>query len=175
MCQKCLDKSKEKSAERRAWLKEYGLCPVCGSEKLFGNESRCPVCLAKAYESNLKHRMKNPHIIHDNYILRKNKLDEKGLCRQCGKRKKAEGHTYCEECLSKKRIRESKKRLEDSIPRSERYGYGLCYTCGKPLDTDKRLCKSCSERLSKNLVTKKPSINHPWKQDNQLLLRGIAK
>lgn len=79
--------------------------------------------------------------------------------------------TYCEKCLAKKRIFERKRREKNvPIPRSERYNYGLCYTCGEPLDSDKRLCQKCCERGTLNLKHNKlDNSNHPWRYDNQIL------
>ena len=175
MCADCLEVSRKNTAERREWLLGLGYCPVCGREKLEGNEKRCPECLAKIYVANKKYISKRPDITHRNYIARKTVLDEKGLCRQCGKREKAVGKTYCETCLAKKRDQKKIAYEKGNIPRSERFGYGLCYRCGQPLDTDKRLCKACCEKTALNFKKSNVDrINHPWKKDNQLLSRKVA-
>jgi len=141
-----------------------------------GDEKRCPECLAKAYIANIKTRRKHYGSNHDYYVMDIAKLKENGLCRGCRRNKVAEGHTYCMTCLVKKRERDRQDRLKktgDGLSRSERYSYGLCYRCGEPLDTDKRLCSTCCEATAKNFRGIR-GTNAYWQADNKRVFGGAA-
>lgn len=174
-CQSCLEKEKIKKRENREFFKQMGLCPRCGKNRLFGDEKNCPECLAKMCEINSKSRQKNidktSSYSKDYYKKDIEKLKEKGLCRGCRKRKSAEGKTYCKICLEKKR-KAKRERMGGCIERSERPSYGLCYTCGKELDRDGRVCLKCAEIMTKNL----PSAhcgNDSWRRDNKIIFLKI--
>ena len=171
MCSECAAKVRNAKKADREWAKEHGFCPRCMKNKLFGDEKICPECLAYMYAVNIKSRQKNYGDNHTYYLKDIARLKEQRICRGCRKKKAAEGHTYCKECLAKKRIRRRRdyqRETENYIPRSERRFYGLCYRCGNPNDTDKGLCSECSEAVVKNFKGIR-STNAYWKADNQLL------
>ena len=97
------------------------------------------------------------------------RLKREGLCRGCRKRKVAEGKTYCPVCLAKKRERGRiyRREKDNAIDRSERPNYGLCYTCGEPLDRKGRICARCAEIMKNNLPDQ--SDNSAWRNDNKLI------
>lgn len=73
--------------ERRAKLKEQGICPECGKRKAEKGKVRCSVCLAK----------------HRNYQAQKNSQSAlmrgiDGLCSTCRKNPPKEGFKICESC-----------------------------------------------------------------------------
>lgn len=170
MCEECAEKSRIATQETRKYYKSLGLCPRCGKNKLFGDEKNCPECRAKMYEINKKSK-KNQNFqqkekIREYYKKYSKKIKEQGICRRCAKRKVAEGHIYCSQCLIKHRT-EEKKRRDLGIDRSERPNYGLCYFCGDPLDRAGRACKACSEKMKRNLP-KKHFENKYWRELNRL-------
>ena len=172
-CQICTDKDRAYHKEARAYFLSIGLCSRCGKNKLFGEEKECPECLAKLYENNIRSRERRGIDSKEQYKKDIQMLKEKGLCRSCRKQKAAEGHTYCRTCLEKTRERSRKYRMKKEkigIYRSERPNYGLCYTCGNPLDRDGRICQRCSENVTKNLPVMRD--NKFWRQQNRLLSKA---
>ena len=171
MCSTCAGEKLKGKAERREWLKSIGYCPVCGKNMLFGEEKICPECLADKYSRSCKDTDKK----HKQYLVRASKKKEQGLCHSCSN-KAAEGHTYCLQCLAKRRVQEKRYRAlksGDYMDRGERYGYGLCYRCGEPLDTDKRLCSTCCEATAKNFRGIR-GTNAYWQADNKRVFGGAA-
>ena len=113
------------------------------------------------------------------YQRKKKQLEEDNICIDCYKRQRADGHIYCSICLAKRRERQKQKEREkrqDFLERSERPAYGLCYCCGKPLDRDGKLCKTCAERVSQNLPEKKGGSCY-WRFDNRIAFnkKGAVK
>lgn len=176
MCKICNEKAKAYQRETRIWMREKGFCPRCGRNRLWGDEKICPECLANASISNKRSREKHYGSQHNYYVTDITQLKAEGLCRGCRKHKIVEGHTYCIACLAKKRERSRRDRLfKSGLSRSERYSYGLCYTCGQPLDTDKRLCSKCTEKRIKNFKGIR-GTNAYWRNDNaQLTLGGVLR
>lgn len=154
-------------------MRNIGLCPRCGKNKLFGDEKECPECTATMYEINQRSRKRRNVTAMDYYRKDIARLKEQGLCRGCRKRKVAEGHTYCPICLAKKREQGKEyRRKKDKIglERSERPNYGFCCTCGESLDREGRICKKCAEIMTKNLPKK--SDNLAWREDNKLIFKS---
>lgn len=170
MCSTCAEKVNAYRTESIEWAREHNVCPKCMKNKLFGDEKTCPECLANQYARNRRSVIKLYETSHNQYVLRMKRKKEQGICRSCNN-KIAEGHTYCSKCLTKKRERSKHDRLikgHDGIDRSERYYYGLCYRCGEPLDTDKRLCSKCCSNVVKNFKGIR-GTNTYWKVSNRLL------
>ena len=171
ICQDCADKQKEYRNKNRQFFRENNLCVRCGKNKVFGDEKECPECLAYMAEVNKKSREK--HGGNSTYYKKDIKrLKENGICRGCRKRKVAEGKTYCEICLEKKRIKAQeyrRKKSGDGLRRSERPAYKLCYTCGSKLDREGRVCQKCADMKTSNL----PKIhdNKAWRDDNKFLFK----
>ena len=169
MCADCLEKQRIESREKRAWFKSMGICPHCGKNAIMGDEKICFECAAKKYEDNLRRRRKNPEA-HRKTTAKANarmkaRRKEKGICVTCGKRKAEEGKSRCAFCNEQERKRAFEYRCRktgDYIPRSERVAYGLCYVCGTPLDSDKRVCSECATKLSRNFKVWGHCENHIW-------------
>lgn len=173
MCTECAEKQKICQRETREYLRNMGLCPRCGKNKLFGNEKECPECVAMMYEINQRSRKRRNVTAMDYYRKDIVRLKENGLCRGCRKRKVAEGHTYCTICLVKHRERSKeyrKKKVENGLERSERPSYGLCYTCGEPLDREGRVCKKCAEIMTNNLPRDRNNL--AWRNSNKLIFKN---
>lgn len=173
MCFKCAEKVREYHRQNREFFKSIGLCARCGKNKVFGDEKECLECRAMMYELNLKSKERRNLSNKDYYQRDIQRLKENGICRGCRKRKVAENRTYCEHCLIVKRERSRKYRKmisRSGLERNERPSYGLCYTCGFPLDREGRVCKKCSKKMTQNL----PRIrcNEYWREQNKLLVLG---
>lgn len=171
MCAECAEKVRKYHAENRAWAKEHNFCPRCMKNKLMGQEKICIECLADAAIINKRSREKNYGNNHNYYVMDIARLKERGICRGCRKNKVAEGHTYCQGCLAKKRIRRRRdyqRETKDFIPRSERRSFNLCYRCGDILDSNKGLCQKCSVDVAKNFKGIR-GTNAYWKRDNQMI------
>ena len=89
-----------------------------------------------------------------------------GLCPYCGT-KPSEGYVLCDRHRAEKMKKYYATRQLPGITRSEWPSYGLCYHCGKPLDTDKKLCKKCTENAIKNLPIHRNTENHVWGKDGK--------
>lgn len=173
MCTECAEKQKIYQREIREFFKNMGLCPRCGKNKLFGDEKECPECSAMMYELNRKSRERRNVTAMDYYRKDIQRLKEQGLCRSCRKRKVAEGHTYCSVCLVKHRERSreyARKKSRIGLERSERPNYGLCYTCGNPLDRDGRVCRKCAEKMAKNLPAHRDNLS--WRNNNKIIFKN---
>lgn len=89
------------------------------------------------------------------------------------KKKVASGHTCCPVCLEKKRERgriDRRKKEKTGMCRSERPNYGLCYTCGEPIDREGRVCLKCAGKMKDNLPNHRD--NSVWRNDNKLIFRN---
>lgn len=165
-CDACAEKRRNYKRENTKYYRENNICPYCGKEKIYENEKMCLNCSEKNYE---QHKNQDPEKVREwqrkKYEKRMKYLKENNLCRSCGKRQNAEGHTYCSMCLIKKRdkAREARCDKTNSVPRSERSHYGLCYICGHKLDEKtSSICTYCQERVTQNVKysdrTKVPRI-----------------
>lgn len=165
----CANKKKIYQRETREFLRNMGLCPRCGKNKLFGNEKECSECSAMMYEINQRSKERRNITSMDYYRKDIVRLKNDGLCRSCRKIKVAEGHTYCSTCLEKhrKRGRTYRRKKDNMIDRSERPNYGLCYTCGEPLDREGRVCMKCAERMITNLPEHRDNL--AWRNANKLI------
>ena len=178
LCQECADADNVRHKKDREWYANMGFCYRCGKERVFGEEKICPECLAKASIVNKKYIEKKYGDFHAFYLADIAKIKAKGVCRSCRTVKAVEGHTYCAKCLAKQNERNKRRdrllRLNRvGIGRNERPSYGLCYICGNPLDTDKRLCSSCCMKIGHNFGRNR-SKNQAWEKDNKRVFGGVA-
>ena len=170
-CRICREKQRKQTAEKRAALRELGICTECGSVKVYGDEKICPECAARKYTLNRRQK-RNPEKESQYHKNRRQKLKESGICVKCGKRKAENGKTRCGICNAIERKRAKEYRGRD-IDRSERPAYGMCYFCGKSISKGK-ICKECSERVTKNLPEE--SDNKLWRMyENARITQIIAK
>lgn len=173
-CTKCRELSNRKGKERREYYLSNGICPYCGSEKLFGTERSCPECRAKRANTIEKSRSRRWDVVLVQSASSHRKMyherKEQGLCVRCGKREPIDGRTKCTICTAQKRKYEQEERQRKGIviPRNERVAYGLCYTCGNPLDRDGRICISCTDKRVQNLPENRGG-NAYWRQQNKLI------
>lgn len=169
MCSECAEKSRIETREKREFMRNMGICPRCCKNKLFGSEKECPECSAMMYERNRKNAEIRNACAADYYRKDIARLKSEGLCRGCRKRKVAAGKTYCPICLTKKRERGRiyRREKDNAVDRSERPNYGLCYTCGEPLDREGRICTKCVEKMTANPTEHRDNL--AWRNDNKLI------
>lgn len=144
MCAECAEKQKIYQRETREYLRNMGLCPRCGKNKLFGDEKECPECNAKSYEITMRSREKlgKEHYNNQHNEWARNehqKRIEQGICTRCGRRKADEGYKTCGICRAKTR---NYKRIKYGKPdRNERAERGLCYFCDNPIKYGYKVCE----------------------------------
>ena len=170
-CRACQEKHSEYQRKSREFFDSMGLCVRCGQREQAIGFKYCPECLEKSYEVNRRSVEKNGGTAKY-YKARK----ANGKCVGCGNAP-LPGHVRCAKCME---IHDKYNRLYNArqkyakngkIRRSERYEYGLCYICGESLDTDKRLCKKCTETMIENVKVNwhEQPEDRGWKRANKLL------
>ena len=156
--------------EEYAFYKSNGICTHCRKARAEPGITLCLDCkiknrkYKKAYNSD-----KQRKIDKEKREFRK----ANSLCVNCGCRPQQHG-LLCGRCYTT--VLRRKERM-DSIPRSERASYGLCYTCGKnPVLSGKKVCKDCHEtRLSainKCLKGRQDGFNSNWKKQSKLIFNN---
>lgn len=135
--------------EHRKWLKDHHMCTVCGKQDAYTLNGRtyCFECNEKENKRKKSKYTSDSRKEYSKKII--NKCHENGICVKCKTRKAVEGRKQCSVCLAKDRERWHKNH-SDTIPRHERFAYGLCYKCGNPLDgqmnkdgSKSKLCTAC--------------------------------
>lgn len=150
------------------WYKKNGICPSCGSNPAAPNRVRCWDCLAKNADSQYgKQRNKKAKEKFKLYAVElRSERKKNGQCIWCGKKICSQSTCLCLDCFLKNKRRTAANR-KNAIPRSERVAYGLCYRCGKPLDTNRSLCKKCAESVTQNLSNaSREHLTKVWKHEN---------
>lgn len=153
ICIFCNEKHKKYENESRKWYKEHGICPICGKNKIFGEEKNCPECRAKKAEWMQKAREKNGKKINEQHKKSQNRryheLIDAGICPNCKKRPAANGR-MCEIChakiLEQKRIRNG---YYTRRKKSDRHILGLCTFCDNPLKPGYKVCEFHYEKMVK--------------------------
>lgn len=144
-CPECMERTRQQRKENRAYALKIGVCTVCKSGIPYPGKKICEDCLEKMSDYRAANR--NPVKMHEVYKRRKAECEMKGLCIGCKKRRAREGHAYCVECYIRRRRKQISK--IQTISRSERPKYGLCYVCGKELDNKTKVCTSCRDKIFK--------------------------
>lgn len=179
-CIECLEKVRTYHRKNREFFRKNGLCPVCGKEKLIGDEKQCIICREKYFM-----RRKKPteeQIAKRNAYFREHgkkiyrERAEAGICTKCGKRKAIQGRKKCGICLEKEAYNSRKKYFATKSIREEREENHLCYYCGKPVDREnERVCQKCWQNLHDKRVQneeKYANAKEAWRRDNQLIFKS---
>ena len=178
MCSKCREKASRDSMKEYWYYQNAGICPICKKEKLFGDEKACPECRSRRANTMAQNREKNRQKINQIAKISHKKAyysrKDAGICTRCGKKIAYNGHSFCMECLVKKKIYNqtvsAKKNGGSLILRNERPSYGKCYFCGADIDSG-RICGKCKERVTNNLPNDRGG-NDVWRRDNKLIGSG---
>lgn len=175
-CSECIEKVNQYRRDNRAFYRENGICPVCGKEKLFGEEKQCILCRKKAYDRRkpLNEEQKKRRNIQfreqQNSVYRER--SENGICTRCGKYKAEKGKKKCRICLDKDAEMHRKRTYNKKSVREYRKENHLCYHCGKEIDrATGEICQSCLE-IFRQAGLKSASINEYWKNDNKIVFRN---
>ena len=150
-CEACSKSKSKDRRELRQCYKKVKICWYCGKNRIYGDEDVCPECLIKKNKSALESVNRKYGSIGEYQKQRVKRLKEQGICQECGSQKVVEGKTFCQKCLDKRKYRARRyyqKKTTGEIKRCERVSYGLCYICGSKLDTDKKVCSKCYEKLT---------------------------
>ena len=171
-CTECNAKHNKYIQETRAFLRNLGICPVCGKEKLFGDEKQCIECRLKANERRkpLTDEQKERYSKH--FKIQQKELrdsrSEQGICPRCGKRQVAKGKKKCQICLDYDAYIHRKRTFNQKDIKEYRKENHLCYHCGKEIDReDGQLCQSCLERC-KQAGLASGGKNKYWENDNKI-------
>lgn len=163
-----LERGKDYDKELYEWYKAHHICPSCGRRSAAPGRVRCEICLAVG--ANRGPHPRDP----GKYKELRERRKAEGKCIWCGKPLAADSKCFCKECQIKNRRRQIAKR--DSIARSERPAFNLCYVCGAPI-ADGTLCGECRERCISHLPA--PSKDSAWyqyhKRRNNVLFGGPQK
>lgn len=140
-CVKCRKKINRVTKERRSWYFLHNICPRCGKNDLFGDETICPECSARNTNNTLKNRnYEEYNNYHRNWAKSTyQKRKEAGLCTRCGKRKATEGRTTCGVC--RERDNAARRIRVGTSDRSEHVAKGLCYFCDNPVKPGYKVCE----------------------------------
>ena len=88
----------------REFLQSLSLCPVCGKEKLMGDEKECLMCRAYKYGKLYRFRLEHPNYAKEHRMNTYYKHVENHECTNCGV-KLEDDYKYkmCEKCLRRAR------------------------------------------------------------------------
>lgn len=134
----------------REFYKSIGICPVCGKNKLYGDEKACPEC--RAYSANLMASKRAGNRDTYNSYQRDyskslyQRRKEQGICVRCGKRKANTGETRCLVCKT-----HMQKIRPPQDKREQRRIAGTCYFCGAEPLKGMKVCKEHYEISMHNL------------------------
>lgn len=91
--------------EARKFYKSIHICPECRKNRILGDESTCPECLAQKSIYNKRYYEKHSEILKQKFKDYNHKIyterSAKGICTRCGKRKAATNRKKCVVCLNR--------------------------------------------------------------------------
>lgn len=178
LCERCENiKLVESKAAYKA-KRERGICTACGMRRPAPKKTMCEICLAKMAERQTIYRGsisegKKKKIYADKYAKAKQKRElakQSGICTKCFKRKATPGYCTCIECRVKAR---NDKRELDRRRGVVSYEFcvenGICTHCHREKATKGKLCDSCYDKVTKQILKAKKKVStkeHYWMQDN---------
>jgi len=180
MCDDCRDKMATYRNETRKFNKEHNICTMCRHEIVYDGFSTCEMCREKQKEYSAKFYSKETEVKRKErkrkqaeYMRDKRaKRKEQGVCVECGKKLCANSQIHCIEHY----IANKNNYTPVEIPREQRVGYGLCYTCGNEIEnTQYKLCNCCLDRVrSLDRTNGARAISQVWKQYYGFPVRKVA-
>lgn len=173
-CNDCLIKERERHKKDNDFFREIGICYMCRTRKLFGDEKICPECSAKNYSAVRKRNTESIKEYEKKYAARRKELRqqyyEKGICYNCKKRRIEVGKKKCRVCLDKDTLAHKNK----YVPiRETGVKNGLCYQCVKEPATNGKLCKKCYDKAVSNL--EKGRMKSEYASKHRLIMQSILK
>ena len=159
-------------SDRYYWLKEHGICVMCGNNDAFPGYVKCPECIEKVgLASRRCWANKEKRIRYNKHgNERKKKLilerKEKGMCPKCGKPVRNEKYIYCARCREKKNAaRRAKNSRRPGEHFRDRIEAGVCMYCGSDPVPGYKLCEKCLEkrRCINNKFSQKSS--EKWRKE----------
>lgn len=142
-CYSCLEKKRANERETKIFLKNIGICPSCGKNRLCGEEKQCVECRAKGAERSariraergeeyLKEHRQYGRMLYDRRI-------KNGVCPRCGKVPDDPRYKMCSACRVKKR--EQSMARNGQKDRRARTDMGICYFCNLPVKSGYKVCE----------------------------------
>lgn len=107
LCTVCARKHTEYIRENRKFYLENRLCPICGKEKLEGDERNCPECRCKKWIYKTNYLNSHPEQVEKKNENNRNRYKfrkENNLCVGCGCELKDQKYSNCEKCRIKRRM-----------------------------------------------------------------------
>lgn len=172
-CSKCRQKGNNYIMDRYKKLQLLGICPVCGKNRLFDNESVCIECRAKntINMAKVRARRTQDQVVEfekkrSNYSKKNRQYRiENRLCVKCGKKLGDAKYKTCNICLLKEREWKHNDRIKKGLPVKEdmkEKDKGICYFCDNPALQDMKVC----EKHHSIIVESRKKLNnknHIWR------------
>lgn len=164
---------------RREWYIQHGICPVCGEREASEGRQTCLLCMdaensrvRKCYQNRTSEQRERYKKQQREY---RRKLEEQGICRQCGQRPAASGRKQCMICLQKDRERHKNKKMQAGhLPQELRGNGTYCYRCCRPLCNGEKLCAECYAAVTANLHNeRRDNSNHIWRKQEQARIAEV--
>ncbi len=170
----------QKAAKRelKRWYKEHGICVNCGQNEVYLPRSKtlCLQCLEDQKERHKNREISTEQRYRENMHNRR-RYDlcvAFGVCTKCAKRDVSEGHTICNVCLAKMRIKKEKKRRKNGILPKGFYTPTICENCHKEKPDDgRKLCPACYKQACTAIAlgrSKANNQNHIWRRKNEVYI-----
>jgi len=145
-CPDCVRRNRQRNNEQREAYIAKGICPVCRTNDLHGDEKTCVECKAKMASRNSNRSVQKIYFYN---AERRKRLKAENKCIICGEPIGDVRHSTCEKCREKRRQEYAQSNAH--IDRAHRADRGRCYICGsRDLADGHRLCKLCYKRTLKN-------------------------
>ena len=175
-CEQC----REEHKAGKLYLVSLGICRCCQNEDAEPGKQLCYECAErkqkvqkarrKLASPEKKAEMQAYNITYNKQ--RRQKSLSSGICTRCHKRKAQAGIRLCIDCRIKKR-KEWEQKKPDTLLRSERPAYGLCYVCGlQPVVDGKKLCRKHLGIARACMIKATEKVNlqkHRWRKQNNAI------
>lgn len=178
-------KQKNYYSHRYKWLKDHGLCVMCGHETPEPGKVMCLDCAFKNIEKcaarykKMTPKEKQVEILKTNERTRnlRAKRKQNHECVNCGKKLPTyEKSIQCLECrLKRRKYDRAKREAKGIISQEQRYSGYWCFQCCKPIEPNpSKLCPECNQRNLEKLKKARNSpklkqYNETVKKKNQLI------
>lgn len=148
-----VDTERKRKKEEYEWLKAHHICVNCRSEDARSGRVLCWRCAVEKSEREKANRKPDSEA-HQQYLRQRRQINrQNGVCISCGTRKAKAGHSECERCLAKARIRSENKRRANGITPVYLLGKnGECRYCKAPEGKHSGLCDACYQRLHAQML-----------------------
>lgn len=160
----------KQTAEEKRIIREYyrrvGICPVCKTNHLIGDEKTCIECRAEGANQKYIYVQENRDKVNANQRrtrkIRYEKDIANGICPRCRKRKLEVGRKRCGMCRAKD-LERRRARVYHELPRAERYLHGLCFFCDEKVKEGFKVCEHHYKLNVENAKKANIEYEYGWK------------